>query len=65
VCELPRGDVVPRQKVTVSVTDGWVTLKGHVAWQYQKDAATRAVRDLAGVLGVSNHIWRRAHRTGR
>jgi osmotically-inducible protein OsmY len=48
--------VVPRHKVTVSVTDGWVTLKGHVAWQYQKNAAARALRDLAGVLGVSNHI---------
>ncbi len=46
--------VVPRDKVTVSVTDGWLTLKGQVTWQYQKDAAARAVRDLAGVLGVSN-----------
>jgi osmotically-inducible protein OsmY len=48
--------VVPRDKVTVSVTDGWLTLKGQVTWQYQKDAAARAVRDLAGVLGVSNQI---------
>jgi osmotically-inducible protein OsmY len=48
--------VVPRSHVTVSVTNGWITLKGHVTWQYQKDAAARAVRDLAGVLGVSNHI---------
>jgi len=48
--------VVPRNKVAVSVTDGWVTLKGHVTWQFQKDAAARAVRDLAGVLGVSNQV---------
>jgi osmotically-inducible protein OsmY len=48
--------VVPRENVTVSVTDGWLTLKGQVAWQYQKNAAAHAVRDLAGVLGVSNHI---------
>ncbi len=48
--------VVPRNQVTVSVTDGWITLKGHVTWQYQKEAAARAVRDLAGVLGVSNQI---------
>ncbi len=48
--------VVPRNKVTVSVTDGWLVLKGHVAWQYQKTTAERAVRDLAGVLGVSNQI---------
>ncbi len=48
--------IVPRTTVTVSVTDGWLTLKGHVTWQYQKNAAAHAVRDLAGVLGVSNHI---------
>ncbi len=48
--------VVPRHKVTASVTDGWVTLKGQVTWQFQKDAAARAVRDLAGVLGVTNQI---------
>ncbi len=48
--------VVPRNNVTVSVTGGWVTLKGQVAWQYQKEAAARVVRDLAGVLGVSNQI---------
>jgi osmotically-inducible protein OsmY len=48
--------VVPRNKVTVSVTDGWLTLKGRVTWQFQKDAAARAVHDLAGVLGVTNQI---------
>src|SRR5262249_7706947 len=48
--------VVPSNNVTVSVTDGWVTLKGQVAWQYQKEAAARLVRNLAGVLGVSNQI---------
>ncbi len=48
--------IVPRAHVAVSVTDGWLTLKGHVTWQYQKNAAAHAVRDLAGVLGVSNHI---------
>lgn len=48
--------VVPRNKVTVTVADGWLTLKGRVTWQFQKDAAARAVHDLAGVLGVSNQI---------
>jgi osmotically-inducible protein OsmY len=56
VAALELNFVVPRNKVTVSVTNGWVTLKGQVAWQYQKDAAARAVRDLAGVLGVNNQI---------
>jgi osmotically-inducible protein OsmY len=33
-----------------------LTLNGTVDWQYQKDAAARAVRDLAGVKGVVNDV---------
>jgi len=33
-----------------------VTLNGTVDWQYQKDAAGRAVRDLTGVIAVINLI---------
>ncbi|MGZ5951933.1 MAG: BON domain-containing protein, partial [Isosphaeraceae bacterium] len=38
------------------VSKGWVKLEGEVEWQYQKDAAERAVRYLAGVMGVTNLI---------
>jgi hypothetical protein len=31
--------VVPADRITVSVHDGWLTLKGSVNWQYQKEAA--------------------------
>ena len=47
---------VPASKVSVAVSNGWITLKGNLDWQYQKDAAARAVRDLTGVLGVNNYI---------
>lgn len=47
---------VPREQITVSVTNGWVTLDGSVEWQFQKRAAEEAVRVLAGVRGVSNTI---------
>lgn len=47
---------VPEERVTISVMDGQVILRGTVDWQYQKDAATRAIRDLMGVRGVTNHI---------
>jgi osmotically-inducible protein OsmY len=40
----------------VTVSKGWVTLKGSVEWQYQKDDAERVVRRLTGVKGVSNLI---------
>jgi osmotically-inducible protein OsmY len=48
--------VVPKDRVTVTVANGWLTLTGTLDWQYQKDAAARAVRDLMGVKGVTNNI---------
>ncbi|KRB58334.1 ornithine aminotransferase [Rhizobium sp. Root708] len=47
---------VPKDSVQVRVLKGWVTLRGEVEWQYQKNAACDAVRDLAGVVGVSNLV---------
>jgi osmotically-inducible protein OsmY len=48
--------LVPRERVTVTVSTGWVTLNGTVDWQYQKDAASRTVGELTGVKGVINNI---------
>ena len=48
--------VVPDGRVTVAVENGWLTLAGTLDWQYQKDAAVKAVRDLTGVKGVNNDI---------
>jgi osmotically-inducible protein OsmY len=47
---------VPIDKIDVTVSKGWVTLKGEVEWQYQKQDAERAVGRLAGVKGVTNLI---------
>lgn len=46
--------VVPYEKVAVTVSNGWVTLKGQLDWNYQRTAAANLVRDLRGVRGVSN-----------
>jgi osmotically-inducible protein OsmY len=48
--------LVPHDKIQVIVEDGWITLKGEVPWSYQREEAERAVRNLAGVKGVSNLI---------
>lgn len=45
---------LPPDRIKVSVSKGWIRLEGKVDWQYQKEAAERAVRDIPGVLGVSN-----------
>lgn len=47
---------VPSEKVQVTASKGWITLRGEVEWQYQKDDAERVVRRLAGVKGVTNLI---------
>jgi osmotically-inducible protein OsmY len=47
---------VPADRVSITVKDGWIALAGTLDWQYQKDAAARAVRDLTGVKGVTNDI---------
>jgi osmotically-inducible protein OsmY len=47
---------VPAERIAVTVSQGWVTLKGEVEWNYQRDTAGGVVRDLAGVVGVTNAI---------
>jgi len=56
VAALKWNTVVPNDRVTVTVNNGWLALNGTLDWQYQKDAAARTVRDLTGVKGVSNDI---------
>jgi osmotically-inducible protein OsmY len=42
--------------IQVTVAQGWVTLKGQVNWEYQRNAARDAVCFMPGVKGVSNVI---------
>jgi osmotically-inducible protein OsmY len=47
---------IPKDKIKVTVSKGWVTLDGEVEWHYQKRAAADAVRNLRGVRGVTNDV---------
>lgn len=59
-----KGDAfLPIDKIDVTVSKGWVTLKGEVEWQFQKQDAERAVRRLTGVKGVTNVITVKPHLT--
>jgi osmotically-inducible protein OsmY len=46
--------IIPNGKTQITVSQGWITLKGEVDWRYQKNAAEQAVQHLAGVRGVKN-----------
>jgi osmotically-inducible protein OsmY len=43
-------------KLDVTVSKGWVTLKGEVEWGFQRADAERVARRITGVRGVSNLI---------
>jgi osmotically-inducible protein OsmY len=47
---------LPADAVKVKVQGGWLTLTGAVEWNFQREAAARAVRDMSGVKGVTNNI---------
>jgi osmotically-inducible protein OsmY len=47
---------VPNDKVQVKVENGWVNLGGELNWNYQKEAAKNAIKNIAGIKGVMNDI---------
>jgi osmotically-inducible protein OsmY len=44
------------QQISISVSQGCITLEGEVNWSFEARAAERAVRDLVGVTGVNNNL---------
>ena len=47
---------VPIDKLDITVSKGWVTLRGEVEWHYQREEAYKVTHRLAGVKGVTNMI---------
>lgn len=47
---------IPDERINITVRAGEVILEGQVEWQYQKDAADRAVRHLSGIRAVTNDL---------
>ncbi len=48
--------MIPEDRITSTVSKGWVTLEGAVDYETQHEDAERAVRNLTGVGGVVNRI---------
>jgi osmotically-inducible protein OsmY len=46
--------IIPEEKISVKVEQGWVTLTGTVEWFYQGEAARKAASKIHGVTGVTN-----------
>ena len=47
---------VPSNKIDVKVEDGWVYLSGEVMWDFEKNAAKKAIENLPSVKYVVNNI---------
>jgi osmotically-inducible protein OsmY len=48
--------LVPVDAVHLTVDKGWIRLEGQVDWDFQRRSVEKAVRDLKGVVGLSNEI---------
>jgi osmotically-inducible protein OsmY len=48
--------LIPDERITTTVADGWVTLTGTLEFAYQRDDAARAIRNLTGVKGLINNL---------
>jgi len=47
---------VPQERITTTVSEGWVTLDGEVENLGQREAAEKAIRNLTGLVGVVNNL---------
>jgi osmotically-inducible protein OsmY len=47
---------VPVDRIKATVADGLIALEGVVDWQYQKEAAESAIRNLSGIRSIYNKI---------
>lgn len=48
--------LVPENAVRLLVNKGWITAEGEVDWEYQRKSVETALRNIKGVVGVSNQI---------
>ncbi len=51
--------------VVAEAESGWITLSGHVRWQFQRNAARRVAAAVAGVRGVTDTITLRHDRVAQ
>jgi osmotically-inducible protein OsmY len=47
---------IPRDRLNVDIKNGWVTVSGMVELPYQRTCAESDVRNVSGVVGVTNLI---------
>ena len=56
---------MPNDTLKIKVENGWVTLEGELNWNYQREAAKNAVKNLEGVKGFSSKIIIKSDKTDK
>ncbi len=52
---------IPAGKLDITVSRGWVTLKGEVDYAFQKKDAEKAIQHISGIRGITNLITIKPH----
>lgn len=47
---------VPADRIRIKVEKGWIWLDGELDWDYQRQAAIDAVRNMTGVVGLTSYM---------
>ena len=55
---------IPKESVKVMVENGWVTLRGELGWNFQREIAEKVVAELIGVKGVTDQVDLKPHVSG-
>jgi osmotically-inducible protein OsmY len=53
---LDANSLVPRRAITITVSDGWITMTGNVRHYFQRGAAEHVIRHLPGIYGFTNLV---------
>jgi osmotically-inducible protein OsmY len=53
---LDANSLVPRGKIRIAVTDGWVAMSGNVHHYYERQAAEHVIRHLPGLAGFTDDV---------
>lgn len=47
---------LPQEGIQIKVEDGWITLTGEVEYDFQRESAEQSLRNLFGLIGISNQL---------
>lgn len=48
--------IIPHDKLSIYVEDGWLTLTGVLTWNFQRETTLQAASYIMGVRGITNDI---------